>query len=481
MKLKLRKIDAIIVVILIIIASIVIFRVGYIEEPKNPNIPDIVFYKDNLNRKLIVESASGEVFWSEIEISGICDTSTLGKYVTKGDEITKCYGTITITHKPTGEFLSTWKFPPAPQLPTTYTTGPERAVTPEDEGFHYDKILVGREWWTYTAVLSDECDLPGYTVTISFNRMALGDIFGTLKPDLMVVTINGPEGKSYGGIINKPRGIGGLGILKKGTLQASSPGVDVTFGNSYAQGFSPSWYVHVEDEDIDSKNEIVIDLDYFAPSPALWIHSNRILDKGDANKACYMFFGCNVSGTISINNLEYKVNGIGHHEHAWSPNKIVIGKLKGWDFHHIVFDNGYNLYFTNYLYTRQLLSTKISTINPFANCVISTDQGETLTKLNDITITTVKSEKLFLFLKIPTEITIVAKPSITQPLLRPYNIKLELTIKADNTFDKTWKLPSFVGMKTGRSIANGIISWSDDTGEHQIELNGIGSVWDMRR
>jgi hypothetical protein len=35
-------------------------------------------------------------------------------------------------------------------------------------------------------------------------------------------------------------------------------------------------------------------------------------------------------------------------------------------------------------------------------------------------------------------------------------------------------------MKIGRNTVTGEITWSDDDGEHEINLNGIGTIWNMR-
>ena len=67
--------------------------------------------------------------------------------------------------------------PPPPTPPESITMGYMRAVSPEDEGVHFDKLRISREWWYFTAVFDDEnSELKGWTVTISFNHMAYGDL-----------------------------------------------------------------------------------------------------------------------------------------------------------------------------------------------------------------------------------------------------------------------------------------------------------------
>ena len=414
MNYRLKKIDVIIVVALIVIAGIVLFKIGYIdttpEDDKRDAIPEEL---------------------------------------------------------------------PAPPIkpPESFIPGYMRAVSPEDEGVHFDKLRISREWWYFNAVFDEESDLNGWTVAISFNHMARSDLLGTLKPDLLVVTLHGPNGEAYGGMINKKRG---FGILNSPTLEATSPGVSVTYEDSWAEGKAPEWHVHAEDNEIDKDHEIIIDLDYFTTSEPLWTMGERAFDKSKSNIASYMFIGCNVTGVISIDGIEYYVRGSGYHEHSWSPRIVTRGSINGWDWCHMTLDNGWNIYFNSYYPTPQTITRKTSRINPFGTLVITTDHGRTLTQLNNIEPKIVKSDtKVFPFVTIPSEIRVTAKPSILQPLLKPYDIQLDINIVADNTYEKVWKFPTYVGMKVGRSTITGTMQWSDDDGDHEIEVNGIGTFWSM--
>lgn len=368
--------------------------------------------------------------------------------------------------------------PSTPELPESITAGYMRSVSPDDEGVHFDKIRISREWWYFSAVFDDEnSDMKDWIVVISFNHMARSDFRFTLKPDLLVVTLIGPNGEVYGGMINKIRG---LGIIQQPTLKAKSPGVDVTFEDSWAKGEAPRWQVHAEDKDIDKNYEIVIDLEFFAPGGPLWTIGERPFDKSKSNIANYMFTGCNVTGTVEIDGIEYKVKGTGHHEHSWSPNIITRKTFNGWDWCHMTLDNGWNIYFTNYHATPQFITTKITNLNQFDSLVITTNEGQTFTKLENIDPEITRSYKIFPFAKLPSEISITAKPGITQILLKPYKIQLDIEINVDNSYDKAWKFPTYVGMEIGRSTITGKITWSDDDCNHEIELNGIGVLWSMR-
>jgi len=477
MNFKLKKIDAVIIVALIIIAGIVLLKIDVKPPLDVGETPEFEFIIDEVNKKIIVDYVSEEVLWKDIEIKGDCSRAYLSTYVVKGDEITNCKGTITLKYIPTGKELGSWTFAKEEKPPSSIVPGFERVVTPEDEGRHYDKLLVKREWWTFTVVFDQDSKLPGWTATISFNHMALGDLLGTLKPDMMVLTLNSPDGNQYGGLVNKKRG---GGIILQPTLDARSPGVDVTYEKSYAKGTAPKWHVHAEDKDIDGSHEIIMKLDYSASNSPIWIHSNRAFDKGSGSIAEYIFLGCKVNGTVSIDGEEYNVKGIGHHQHSWSSGLLKLA-IKGWDWNHITLDNGWNIYYSNYYLSKQIAPTKTYKINPFSTVIITTDQGSTLTKLESTTIEIEKSDKLFLLLKMPTQTNVSAEAKlVSQFLLKTYDIGLNIEINDDNTFDKIWKFPTYVGMKIGRSTVTGSLTWSDEDGSHNVKLNGIGTIWNMR-
>lgn len=419
LKNKIKIIDAIIVAILIIVAGLVLVRVGYI----SPFEEDI-FDPD------------------------------------EDDEIIKSIE------------------PPPPVPPESITMGFMRAVSPEDEGVHFDKISICREWWYFSAVFNESSDLNGWVVSISFNHMARGDLIGTQKPDVLVITLHGPNGEEYGGVINKERG---FGFIKQPTLTANSPGVNVKFDDSWAEGQSPEWHVHAEDNEIDNNHDIIIDLNYFAPFEPIWTVGDKAFENIDSNLASYIFTGCTVEGTIIIDGQEYNVNGIGHHEHSWSPSIVTRGLINGWDWSHITLENGWNVYFVNYYPTPQFVSSLTSNVNPYGSLIVTTDNGNTITILDNINPEITKSDdEIFPFVRIPLEINIVGKAGLSQPLLSTYNIEININIKSENTYEKIWKFPTYVGMSIGRSSIIGTIEWTDNEGYHEIELEGIGTQWSMR-
>lgn len=478
---RLKKIDAIIIVILIAITGIVLYKVGYIGKDEK-KIPNIQFIADEENRVLTIKFVSEKVLWDDIEIEGTCDSSKLGDYVKKGDKITDCSGTISIVYKPTGTLLYTYIFPQPPELPYSLMLGNMRDISPDDEGAHFNKISNTREWWYYTVVFDENSgDLAGYVATIGFCHLALGDLKWTFKPNLLVVTLHGPDGKEYGGLINKKRGgLLGLGLIGSSTLEATSPGVDVKFGDSWAKGNSSNWHVHADSKDINKNNEIVLDLDYFASSSGLWIHSSRLIDKGEGCIAEYIFLGCKVTGKVKINDKEQKVTGVGHYQHSWSPGVLKM-VIKGWDWCHMTLENGWEIYYGKYYLRNPIIPTRTTIFNPISALVITTNKGETLTILEDLDITVGKTDKLSLLIRLPSQINVCAKPALTQPLLKACKIQLNIDIVAKNTYDSIWRIPTNVGMRVGLNSVSGKISWSDDDGSHEIKLNGVGTIWNMRR
>jgi hypothetical protein len=374
--------------------------------------------------------------------------------------------------------------PDEPLPPTSFIPSYRRAVSPEDEGVHFDKIRISREWWYYSAVFDENSELPGWTVTVSFNHMALGDLLGTLKPDLLVVGLYGPDGELYGGMINKKRG---LGILSTGTLMASSPGVNVEFDKSWAEGEYPEWHVHAEDEDIDKTHEVVIDLDYIANSLPIWTIGNRAFDKSKSTVANYLFTGCTVTGTVTIDDTEYTVKGTGHHEHSWTPLSVTRGDINGWDWFYMELNNSWSIYLSNYHPTPQAVTTETPRVNPFGTILISTDNGLSYTELRNVDLKITREDsKIFPFVKMPAEFNIVAKPSInpiyaiSQSLLYGTNINLDFDVEIEDPYNKVWKFPTYVGMKTGRISLSGTLSWSDEDGDYEIPFEGIGVAWSMR-
>ncbi len=384
--------------------------------------------------------------------------------------------TTTITPLPTEKI-------PAP--PTSLIPAYRRDVSPEDEGVHFNDLQTSREWWYFTAVFTDRTSqLRNWTVAVSFNHMARGDLFGTNKPDLLVVSILGNNSETYGGMINKEHY---LGILKEGTLIAGTPGVKVQFEDCWAEGSYPKWHVHVQNTDVDASHEIEIDLDYTARSLPVWALGSHVIEKSDSEVANYVTLGCEVSGTITIDDERYTVKGTGSHEHSWTPNAIRKLFIGGWDWFSLTLDNGWDIYASNYLPSPQAISGALSSLDPFGTLLITTDRGKTITELKDVNLKiTARDEKVFPLVRLPSEFSIKADPSInplyliSQSLLYGTKTTLSGTISLTHATNQIWKFPTYLGMKIGYCVIDGTISWTDDEGEHQVPIHGIGVSWNMR-
>lgn len=388
---------------------------------------------------------------------------------------------------PGGNNTTTMPLPPEklPTPPTSLIPAFRRDVSTEDEGAHFSKLRVSREWWYFTAVFNKESSqLKNWMVAISFNHMARGDLLGTNKPDLLIVSLLGNTSETYGGMINKEHH---LGLLQDGTLIAGGPGVKVQFENSWVEGSYPRWHVHAEDSDIDPSIELVIDLDYTARSLPVWTLGSQAIDITDSEVASYVLLGCDVSGTITINGQTYTVEGTGSHEHAWTPNAINRLVIGGWDWFSLVLDNGWIIYATNYLPSPQALSGGISSTDPFGTLLISTDGGVTMTELKDVNLKiTQKDEKIFPLVKLPSAFSLAADPSInplyviSQSLLYGTKTKVQADLSITHATSKIWKFPTYLGMKVGYCSIDGSISWSDDEKEYEVPIKGIGVSWNMR-
>lgn len=369
--------------------------------------------------------------------------------------------------------------------PTSLVPAYRRDVSAVDEGVHFNALRTSREWWYFTAVFNDSSSqLRDWAVAVSFNHMARGDLLGTNKPDLLVVSVLGNSSQTYGGMVNKEHY---LGILKEGTLVAGTPGVKIEFDDSWAEGSYPRWHVHADDADIDSSHEIVIDLDYTARSLPVWTLGSLAVEKSDSEVANYVLLGCEVSGTVTIDGQVYTVKGTGSHEHSWTPNAITKLAIGGWDWFSLTLDNGWNIYATNYLPNPQAVSGAVSALDPFGTLLITSNRGETITELKDVNLRiTQYDEKVFPLVRLPSAFSLKADPSvnplfmISQSLLYGTKTSVSGELTLSHATNHIWKFPSYVGMKIGYCTFDGTITWTDDDGAHEVFVQGIGVSWNMR-
>ncbi len=85
-----------------------------------------------------------------------------------------------------------------------------------------------------------------------------------------------------------------------------------------------------------------------------------------------------------------------------------------------------------------------------------------------------------MILNIPDKMKINAIPEALQIFTKSTNVELNIDIDEIQTYTREWKKSAHVGMKIGRTEVEGEITWTVDWGDHDIKLNGIGTIWHMR-
>ncbi|MFE3846323.1 hypothetical protein ACFL1L_05655, partial [Thermoplasmatota archaeon] len=170
-----------------------------------------------------------------------------------------------------------------------------------DEGPHQNNFFYMKEWWYYNVFFNNQTsDLKDWFLLISIQ---IYPNFSGLKLELY-----DDNNKSFGGdkwlIIDD--------------LNSYGPGVNNYFNNSYQIGKYPDWRIYAE---YNKKNEtkIIVNLTFKANSLPRWLIKNTGLNQSNSIFGYYCIMNCSVKGTISINDTINKVNGLGYHDHTWTP------------------------------------------------------------------------------------------------------------------------------------------------------------------
>jgi hypothetical protein len=308
-----------------------------------------------------------------------------------------------------------------------------------DEGVHKGSR---REWWYFNVFFNDpDSDLQGHSMIISFNQMKFYDV-RFLRPDNLFILLFDDSGMSYSfSTFNK----------RRGTLQATGPGVDVTFENSWIKGSYPSWRIHV----VNDEKGFVADFDFTADFLPVWVEGRSanlpitsLVTGGD-----YYVPRCKVTGNMTWDGKQYHVGGMGYHDHVWQ-SVVPRWVSKGWDWANLHFDNGWEMYVS-----------KFTLRTPFKlsfDTIIVSPNNRNITEFNhfDVTYTETATPKGLPFMKYPKKLHIEAERD---------DMILKLDIQIINTAENVWKLAR-TGMFEGPCLAKGTFSWSDYT----VELNGYG-------
>jgi hypothetical protein len=110
-----------------------------------------------------------------------------------------------------------------------------------------------------------------------------------------------------------------------------------------------------------------------------------------------------------------------------------------------------------------------------------------MTELKDVNLKiTQKDENVFPLVKLPSAFSLTADPSInplyliSQSLLYETKTTLIGDLEITHATNKIWKFPTYLGMKIGYCTIQGTISWSDNDGDYEVPVYGIGVSWNMR-
>ena len=220
--------------------------------------------------------------------------------------------------QPKSEFL---------EAPRALLGGPwKKTLQPLDEGPHFHRLLPVREWWYFNVVFDKpDSGLRNWSVMVSFNYMSKS--FD--DPDILFVTLYDDRGRTYGGMSTRQRGV----------LQATGPGVDVKFENSWVKGVYPQWNLHIEDGDADLEHEIILDFSFEAECSPYWVIMNTGHGCSLSPMGYYSINHCDVTGSLMLDGECYEIHGSGYHDHTWALY-MIGGASFFWDWFSVHFDNG---------------------------------------------------------------------------------------------------------------------------------------------
>lgn len=190
-----------------------------------------------------------------------------------------------------------------------YLASPEQPpnVQPWEDGLRTDPDKNAFEWWYFDASFSD-----GSSAVIVFSTKSILDPAGKPDPEVNIV-ITDSEGNIFTSS-DKP----GMD-----NFSASSKGLYVKTGNSFAKGSFSRCKIHY------SKNDISADLELVSQAPPWRPGSGKIYFDGSSEKyfawLAAIPYG-RVKGTLRYNGKTVEVAGSGYHDHNWGSvrlNKVM--------------------------------------------------------------------------------------------------------------------------------------------------------------
>ena len=298
-----------------------------------------------------------------------------------------------------------------------------------------------REWWYFNVFFNDpKSDLKNWSMIVTFNKMARFDI-RFLNRDNLFIILYDDTGKSYKfNTLDKQRG----------TFKAEGPGVNLLFEKSWAKGQYPNWHVHAEND----PGDFIADLDFTADFLPVWVEgrsSNLVI--GGYVAGDYYIPRCKVEGNIIWEGNEYKVSGIGYHDHVWETN-IPRFISRGWDWFNLHFDNGWEMYISKF----QLRAIR----DVYAGSLTISPNNRNIVEFYKYKMTYVESANA-------KDLPSLIYPKKIHIEVEKEGMALELDISVYNTGEVVFK-KSRIGLFEGPCHVKGTFSWSG----HTVELNGYG-------
>ncbi|UCF12123.1 MAG: hypothetical protein JSW06_08785 [Thermoplasmatales archaeon] len=308
----------------------------------------------------------------------------------------------------------------------------------KDESPH--KLSV-REWWYFNVFFNEpESDLKDWSMIISFNKMAKLDLRFIDRDNLFIILYDNVDESYHFGSIDK----------KRGTLEDKGPGVNIYFEKSWAKGQYPNWHVHAE----NVESSFIADLDFTADFLPVWVEgrsSNLVI--GGYVAGDYYIPRCKVEGNIIWEGNEYKVSGIGYHDHVWETN-IPRFISRGWDWFNLHFDNGWEMYISKF----QLRAIR----DAYAGSLTISPNNRNIVEFYKYKMTYVESANA-------KDLPSLIYPKKIHIEVEKEGMALELDISVYNTGEVVFK-KSRIGLFEGPCHVTGTFSWSG----HTVELNGYG-------
>ncbi|MFO7676866.1 MAG: lipocalin family protein [Thermoplasmatota archaeon] len=311
-------------------------------------------------------------------------------------------------------------------------------LEPADEGLHPSSR---REWWYFNVFFNEPgTELENHSMIISFNRMAFNDIRFLKRDNLFIILYDDQGGNQDFSSLDNVRG----------TLQADGPGVNVVFEESWAKGSYPEWDVQA----VNTEKGFRANLNFVADFWPVWVLGRSSnLPRAGNYAGNYYIPRCLVTGTITLDGVEYKVSGTGYHDHLWETltRRIIT---TGWDWYNIHFENGWEIYLSKFNYRLPL--------NRYAAALIISPDNRNMVEFDKFTVTYTQTAS-------PEGMPLIKYPLKSRVEAQRDDMILTIDIENYNICDIVWRFAR-TGMFEGPVTVSGTFSWAG----YSVDLQGYG-------